>query len=296
MRPRPQYAAHEALVRTARQRPALWRLILGLVVVILVGYLLFSAAHSVLVGLFPGPWLEGLLDGSNPAAMLAMLGGFGFVTVGVAVAARLLQKRGLLSVTGAPGLLVRQFARVSLYLLALGGALLLLPPYQMDAPMEPNLPVLTWLALLPFSLLALLVQTSAEEILFRGYIQQSLAARFSNPLVWMVLPSALFAAGHYLPVEAGENAGLIALWSGVFGVLMADLTARSGTLGPAIAVHLFNNVIALLIVALPGALSGLSLYLAPFGMADAEPMQAWLAVDFALMLVSWLAARLALRR
>lgn len=296
MRPRPQYAAHEALVKTARQRPALWRLIFGLVVVILVGYLLFSAAHSVLVRLFPGPWLEGLLDGSNPAAMLAMLGGFGFVTAGVAVAARLLQKRTLFSVTGAPRLLVHQFARVSLYLLALAGALLLLPPYQMDAPMVPNLPLLTWLALLPFSLLALLVQTSAEEILFRGYIQQSLAARFQHPLIWLVLPSVLFALGHYLPAEAGDNALLITVWAGLFGILMADLTARAGTVGPAIAVHFFNNFTALVLFASPTTLNGLALYLLPYEMSDAQSLRPWMAVDFAMMLIGWLVARLAIRR
>jgi len=49
-------------------------------------------------------------------------------------------------------------------------------------------------------------------------------------------------------------------------------------------------------VSLPGALSGLSLYLVPFEMSETEAMRAWLAVDFATMLVTWLAARLALRR
>ncbi len=106
----------------------------------------------------------------------------------------------------------------------------------------------------------------------------------------------MFALGHYLPQEAGGNALPIALWSGVFGILMADITARAGTLGPAIALHLFNNMIALLIVSLPDSLSGLSLYLLPYSMADTEHLRAWLAVDFATMFVTWLLARLALRR
>ena len=159
-----------------------------------------------------------------------------------------------------------------------------------------NLPLDQWLYLLPFSLIAVLVQVSAEEIVFRGYVQQQIAARFKSPLIWMVLPSVLFALGHYLPDSAGENALLIAVWAGVFGIMMADLTARAGTLGPAIAVHLWNNVSAILIVSLPNDLSGLALYLAPFGMDDAAAMRDWLPVDFVLMFVSWLAARLALRR
>ncbi|MFC6636344.1 CPBP family intramembrane glutamic endopeptidase [Sulfitobacter sediminilitoris] len=141
-----------------------------------------------------------------------------------------------------------------------------------------------------------LVQVSAEEIVFRGYVQQQLAARFKSPMIWMVLPSVLFALGHYLPDTAGENALIIAIWAGVFGILMADLTARSGSLGPAIAVHFWNNVSAMLIVSLPDELSGLALYLSPFSMEDTEALQAWLPVDFAMMFVLWLAARVAIRR
>ncbi|NRB20551.1 MAG: CPBP family intramembrane metalloprotease [Rhodobacteraceae bacterium] len=291
-----RYAAQEALVSGARNRAQLWRLILGLLVVIGVGFLLYSLAYSLLDMLFPGPWLSGLQDGSNPAAMLALLGGFGFVIVGVTVAAWLMQRRSLFSITGSPRVVARQFAQVSLYLMALAAALLLLPPYQMEAPMVANLPVLTWLALLPLSAAALLVQTGAEEILFRGYLQQGLAARFRQPLIWLVLPSLLFALGHFLPAEAGDNAVLIAIWAGVFGVLMADLTARAGTIGPAVAVHFFNNFTALLLFASPSSLNSLALYLLPYEMSDAAALRPWLVVDFALMVIGWLVARLAIRR
>ncbi|WIY26633.1 CPBP family intramembrane glutamic endopeptidase [Parasedimentitalea psychrophila] len=291
-----RYAAQEALVSGARNRAQLWRLILGLLVIIGVGFLLYSLAYSLLASLFPGPWLAGLQDGSNPPAMLALLGGFGFVIVGVTVAAWLMQRRSLFSITGSPRAMARQFAQVSLYLMALAGALLLLPPYQMGAPMVANLPVLTWLALLPLSAAALLVQTGAEEILFRGYLQQGLAARYRQPLIWLVVPSLLFALGHYLPAEAGENAVLIAIWAGVFGILMADLTARAGTIGPAVAVHFFNNFTALLLFASPSSLNSLALYLLPYEMSDAAALRPWLAVDFALMVIGWLVARLAIRR
>ncbi|NIZ60331.1 CPBP family intramembrane metalloprotease domain-containing protein [Sedimentitalea sp. CY04] len=292
----PRYTAHEALVTAARVRPQLWRLVLGLIVVIAVVILLSSLAHTIIGNLFPGPWMAGLQDGSNPAAMLVLLGGFGFAIVGVSVAARILQKRSVFSITGPPRTAARQFAWVSLYLIALGGVLLLLPPYQLGAPMVSNLPALTWLALLPLSLTVVLVQTGAEEILFRGYIQQGIAARFRHPLIWLMVPSVLFALGHYVPAEAGENATLIAIWAGLFGFLMADLTARAGTLGPAIAVHFFNNIAALLLFASPTSLNSLALYLLPYEMSDAQALRPWLVVDFVMMGVCWLAARLAIRR
>ena len=295
-RRRDRYRAHEALVRPARAQPQLWRLLAGLALVVLFGLTATTGLQMLLAALVPGVWLADLAQGGSPGAMLVMLGSFAFLALGVAMAARLLHRRGFVSVTGALPPLVWQFTRVSLSLAGLSLVLLLLPPYGMGAPMVPNLPIWNWLALLPLSLAAVLVQTGSEEVLFRGYIQQALAARFRHPAVWILLPSGLFALGHYLPAEAGDNALLIAVWAGVFGVLMADLTARAGTLGPAMAVHFFNNVAALLLFASPTSLNGLALYLVPYDLADVQALRPWMAVDFALMAVSWLVARLAIRR
>lgn len=89
----------------------------------------------------------------------------------------------------------------------------------------------------------------------------------------MGVPSILFAVGHYTPDMAGDNALLIALWACVFGLLTSDLTARAGTLGPAIALHFFNNIIALLFISLPDNLNGLALFTLPFDASDAEQLR-----------------------
>lgn len=290
------YIWHEVLVAPGRSHAALWRLLLGLVIVAVIVFALNALALGLIDNLGSDEWVRDFMSGATSTGLLLLLACFSFVTIAVGVAARVMQKRSLLSVVGPAGLAVRQFWLVFRFLLILGAAILLLPPYDMGAPLEANLPFGRWLLLLPLSLLGVLVQTSAEEILFRGYVQQSLAARFKSPLVWMILPSVLFGLGHYLPVQAGENAWLIAVWSGVFGVLMADLTARAGTLGPAIAMHLFNNMVALLFIAMPGGLTGLALYLVPFEMSDTEHLRGWLIVDFVTMVLGWLTARVALRR
>ena len=77
---------------------------------------------------------------------------------------------------------------------------------------------------------------------------------------------------------------------------MADLTARAGTLGPAIAVHVVNNMLALLFFAPADDMNGLALFVLPFGLSDEAAVQDWLLIDLAFMLVCWLAARLVLRR
>ena len=290
------YAAHETLVAPARPAAALWRLLLGLALIAVITFGLNVLLQELVMALAPIGWAADLVTGHRPGPMLILLGSFGFVIVAVFAVAHLVQRRAPLGLIGPPMIAIRQFWRVLRLLLLFGLVLLVLPPYDLGAPLVPNLAVSRWLPLLPLALAAILIQTSAEEILFRGYLQQALAARFSHPSIWLLLPSVLFALGHFVPSEAGPNAGLIALWAGCFGILMADLTARAGTLGPAIAVHFFNNVTALLIFAVPESLNGLALYILPFSSADTGIMRAWLAVDFVMMVLTWLVARIAIRR
>ncbi len=289
----PRYDAHEGLVGSARSHAAIWRILAGLGLIFtvsLIGTKLFFDLTASLSTELLAPH-----EGETPAAMLVLLFSFVFVSIGVVLAARLFHHRSELSLFGPMPLFFRQFRRTLSGLIILWLVLTITPPYGVNVALVPNLEMGQWLRLLPLALLGVLVQVEAEELLFRGYIQQALAARFSSGWVWMGLPSVIFALGHYLPAEAGENALLIALWAGLFGVLMADLTARAGSLGPAVAVHLVNNVVALLIVGSPSSLNGLALYLAPFELSDSAQIRPWLWVDFAMMLVSWLVARLAIR-
>ncbi len=293
----PEYPAHEFHTVAAKPRSELWRLLLGVVGIVSLYLALALIYQQAIVTIWsdePGFRYE-LITGSSPRAMYALLFSFGLITLSVFLVVQTLHGRSPLSVMGPLILAVPQFIRVTAMLVGLGVLLMVLPPYGYGEPLVPALAPGLWGLLLPFSLVAVFVQISAEEIFFRGYLQQQLGARFRSPLVWMVLPSTLFAIGHYQPSEAGSNAVMIALWAGLFGMLMADLTARAGTIGPALAVHFVNNASAILITSLPDSLGGLALFHTPFGIGDEDTLQAWLPVDFALMLVSWLAARVALR-
>lgn len=296
MTPGSAYAAHEDLVAPGRYKSQLWRLLLGLGLIAMVSYGLQIVTVLVVLGFTSAQWLLALEQGSTPAALLILLASFGFMTLGVGLAARLLHDRPLVSLIGRPGLAVQQFTRTCLGVVAVFVVIMILPPYDFGAPLVANLHWQTWVGLLPLSLLAVLIQVSAEELVFRGYLQQALAARFSHPVIWLGLPSALFGAAHYMPQEAGDNALLLCLWATGFGLLMADLTARAGTLGPAIAVHFVNNIVALLILGSPSSLHGLALYLLPYELSDVAALRPWLWVDCATTLVLWLVARLAIRR
>ena len=293
MRILPDYSAHVLHTTVAVPRAEIWRLLVGIFAMVAL-YLLLGLFYQQAVfelARYRPEFSEELVAGNTPLAMYVLLGSFGLFTLSIFAVVKLLHNRDALSVLGPVMLAVPQFVRVLAVLV-----LMVLPPYGMGGPLVPNMGVGLWALLLPLSLVAVFIQISAEEIFFRGYLQQQLGARFRSPLVWMGIPSLLFALGHYQPYEAGQNAVMITVWAGLFGLLMADLTARAGSIGPALAVHFVNNVTALLITSLPDTLGGLALWHTPFGMEDAAQLRAWLPVDFAMMLVSWLAARLALRR
>lgn len=295
----PDYRPHAAFIEAARARPSIGVFLVGLCAAatayIALNQLFFDFLYSVAGDNSEALYLA-ILHGATPFGMYVQLFTFGFITLSLAVVVRLLHRRAAATLLGPLGPFLGQFTAVCVMLILLTAVLMILPPWHSEGTLIANMAWGRWLLLLPLSLLAVLIQSSAEELLFRGYIQQQLAARFRSPLIWMLLPSALFGLGHYLPDTAGENAVLIALWAGLFGVLTADLTARSGTLGPAVALHFINNVTAILVLSTQGDLTGLSLYVTPFSLDDPVLVRAWLPVDLAAMVVFWLAARLAIRR
>jgi len=299
IRPPQAYAAHEALTAPARGTAQIWRLVMG--VILIAGSVLIASQfinQTLLTFLGPERYdaLVGSGQGAGQASVLFLLFTFGLLTLGVIVALRVAHNRGFPALLGEKRLFLQQFWSVLTMLVLINAAILVLPPWSMDAEVTSNVNFGVWLFVLPFALLAILVQVSAEEILFRGYLQQQMAARFRSPLIWLLVPSVLFGWGHYAPQMAGENAVLLAVWSGLFGLAMADVTARAGTLAPAIAIHLVHNAVAILFVSAQDELSGLALYTVDIDLKDRDAVASLFPVEFMNILISWLAARLALRR
>jgi membrane protease YdiL (CAAX protease family) len=121
----------------------------------------------------------------------------------------------------------------------------------------------TWaLLLLPILFLAF-VQTSSEELLFRGYLQRGLAHRFRSPLIWAVLPTIVFTALHWNPASVlGMNVG-VAISIGAFAALLALLVYATGNLGAAIGAHLANNLVGFVLISHDDTLGGLALFRGP---------------------------------
>ncbi|MFT3975418.1 MAG: CPBP family intramembrane metalloprotease [Amaricoccus sp.] len=115
-----------------------------------------------------------------------------------------------------------------------------------------------------------------------------LATRFRSPLVWGLLPALAFGALHWNPADQGHAAPLAVVSATLAGLLLADITVRTGSLSAAIGLHVANNVVALLVLAPASGLDALALFVLP------APPGALVAVDLAATLVAgalWLALR-----
>ncbi len=294
-----RYQAQEYLTEPARPTSELWRLALGLVLVaacyLALGYSYFAMLTEVVT---PAEWPAFAREidlGSSARGMLAILASFGLIILSLVLVLMQVHHRNVSTLFGHGWHFSMQGLRVGTALTGLAAILWLMPEPDLLTPFH-NIDYLRWLALLPLSLPLLMIQVSAEELLFRGYIQSQLAARFQNPLIWLFVPSLVFGALHYDTQTAGANAWALALSATLFGLAAADLTARAGTLAPAIALHFFINFTSLIYVA-PGNLNyGLALYTYPFELSDTSLRAVWLPYDLMILLVAWLAARLSLRR
>jgi membrane protease YdiL (CAAX protease family) len=103
---------------------------------------------------------------------------------------------------------------------------------------------------LPFLFLALIfipIQTSAEELFFRGYILQEFGLRQQNIWVLSCISGLIFGLPHLLNPEATVNYPLLGLYYFTFGFCLAFITLREGKLELALGAHAANNLFSVII-------------------------------------------------
>ncbi|MEL6586363.1 MAG: type II CAAX endopeptidase family protein [Pseudomonadota bacterium] len=282
----------EAFVAPARQHPQIWRTFLGTVLAGVVYVLVFLLILAgVLLSVGPGGvefWLNTL--GETPTSLLLVLATFLGMGLGTFAATKTLHKRPILTLFGPRHW--RGFGAAAVVCIGVFTVSVLTIPSPFD--ITRNTPNDIFLIFLVPALLGILVQTGAEEVLFRGYLQQQFAARFRNPIMWMVVPSVMFGLLHWDPTSAGDNAIWIVAATTVFGLVAADLTRVTGSIGAAWGFHFVNNCIAMLVVAIQGPLSGLSYWKLGASASEITPML--IAQDMMITVIIWLLLRLWLAR
>lgn len=235
-----------------------WRYALGIVLTISLwlGVTIFT---YVLVGIWlvvdsnPETFINqttGSIEGLDPFVTYILLNiGHMAMLLGLFLAVRLLHGRPLLS-------LVTPRKRIDWRLMGLGFGLfflLLIAFTFVEYFRDPSTYHLTGdplrlLALAPIVLILTPIQTTTEELVFRGYLLQGcslLTRRFAFPAIFS---SLLFTSMHLGNPELGHGYWQVLLYYFGIGLLLAVITVRSNGLELAIGVHASVNLFSALVV------------------------------------------------
>lgn len=153
--------------------------------------------------------------------------------------------RWLWSVVGRPRWGIVAWASGVAVLTIVGPALISRIGQSWDARPQDNF----WWFMLAVALTSPL-QAAAEEVFFRGYLQQALGTLAASPWVSVVGSAAIFAFYHGV-----QNLPLF-LARFAFGLLAGWLVIRTGGLEAGIAAHVVNNVAAFVLAGLFDTISG----------------------------------------
>lgn len=270
--------AFEAYRSSPPRRVTLWRLFAGIIVIGLCW--LAASAVAGLPALLGGA-ADPLAFFNSRLGTLVTLASFLGIWIGVWIATHFIHREPFSNVLGASGRLnggdfVKGFVAVALTSVLSELLILLLDPTLA----RTALPFGIWLVLLVPALLLCFVQTSAEEVLFRGYLPRNLANRFRSPFIWALVPSLVFIGMHLTPGMSLSQMALVIASIGILTVLMMYLVWRTGNLGAAFGVHMGNNLFAFTLIAHQDEFSGLALFR---GAAVSDPS---MSGAFALALIA----------
>jgi len=145
--------------------------------------------------------------------------------------------------------------------------------------------------LLPFAVVALLLfplQSSAEELFFRGYLLQGLGRLTRNPLLVALITGLIFAALHIDNPEVNAEFWLVMGFYFAFGVGLALFALRDNGLELALGIHAGNNLFTALVANFKGsALDSPSIFTA----SGLTPWFSLISTLVGLGLIYWLLLR-----
>lgn len=275
-------------------RTGIWYTLVGFLLIGL-GYVVLLLAMIAAAGVVMGQeWAQDLFFGqATPPHMLFLLATFLSAMPVLFLVSRVFHKHKTRDHIGPKHSVIKNFLRATCVAGLVIGPIMLIAAW-FDAPV-PQMAFWAWVLYLPLALPLLLIQAGTEELIFRGYLQNHLIKMGAHPAVWLILPSVLFGLMHYDPETLQGAAPLVVIWATIFGLLAADLTARTGNLGAAVGFHFANNFFAMFVVTLQGHLDGLSLWVTPYSVKDTEILISMMPLDLALMLLMYAALRFAFR-
>lgn len=244
---------------TTPKRLPRWRWWVG-TVVILAMWFVGGTALSLVVLPFTGLdveafFIEGDVYGSFPSwgFLLFALVGFIPLLLGTLIAYRAILRVKLrrLFAVGVPFRLWRVIWGGVAWVLVMGTPTLvavILAPEQYQASFS-------WQSFVPYAIIALTllpVQTTAEEVFFRGWLLQWAGQRYSNIFLLSAISAIAFALPHLANPEAQGQILPAMFGYALVGFALAWVTIRDRSLEIAIGAHAANNLFAALVVGYEG--------------------------------------------
>ncbi len=126
-----------------------------------------------------------------------------------------------------------------------------------------------WIWFLPL-LGAIFLQTSAEEMMIRGFYQGKLKELGVAKWVYLAVPSLIWAFGHQSMFRSFDMKIAVVLQMSVIGLILADWTERAGHLRGAVMVHFLMNAFTMLIYV--STIRGTKNYIL---LADSRALEPW---------------------
>jgi membrane protease YdiL (CAAX protease family) len=289
------------MVASALRQRAYWRIIVVLVSTFLVVSLITPLAMGLIGAVAPELSAikvtpTSLEVGTSQGGLFLVFASFALLIVATIVFANKFSNRSLRDLTGPALLLRRQFVVTFKWMLGLTAVMMVVPTPHASMEVQNQLALGLWLTWLPLGLIGLAIQVTAEEIFFRGYLQTQLIGATGSYAKGMILSALVFGLGHISSDVEGFSALFPIIWATLFGLVAGDLTARSGSLGPAIAIHFINNAPLIFIAPVAGVLSGFGLWTRDLDLDAAFSDPILICFEGLFLLITWLTARIALKR
>lgn len=259
-------------VDAARPRGELWRTIIGTLIIVgaWIGWTLLLMLVAIGGGLISRDALGAVLGASYSTlgywdtiiALLVALGTIWGFAIGVWLAVKFLHARQLDTVVSWDRRFsLREFGVGCFLALIYLIASIVISAVTGHLPRRSNVDIDQWLLSLGPIAVVIFLQGASEELVFRGYLPQQLAARFRNPLVWGLLPSIVFGTMHAgnMPGDPSFMPFLI-ISATVLGLVMMATVWRTGSLAAAMGLHFVNNVVALTVAGSDSGSSTVALF------------------------------------
>lgn len=183
----------------------------------------------------------------NVAFMLLLIP-FSFIFLTLLLCVRYIHKRSVLSLfTSRKSFDWKRFIFAFLLWGVIMGAFLI-GDILMGEPIDLNIDTATFLPLLLISILILPIQTSAEELFFRGYLFQLFGLFFKKGWIAILLSAWIFGMMHMANPEVLEIGSVLIIYYVGTGIFLGIIAHMDDGIELGMGYHAINNIFAALIL------------------------------------------------